>query len=96
MNNHQLKLIDSTYSAKDAKEVLLSLINDKIRFLSQKIVSIEERFGGDTSHLEKRVQQLTQERSQLITLFEHHENEDHLVEVDCNVHFSIKQMQSQD
>lgn len=40
-----LKLIDGTFSASEAREVLMNLINSKIQFHNLKNFSSEERFG---------------------------------------------------
>ena len=89
MKNHQIKLIDSTYPVRDARDVLFSLINDKIEFLNQKIFSLQERFGSDTGHLEKRVKELRMELQQLLDLLNTME-EDQLIEIHCEVDMKIK------
>ena len=66
MQQHSIKLIDSTYPAKHAKEVILTLLNDKIRFLSVQILSMEERFGEDTEHMRRRITELECEKRELI------------------------------
>lgn len=65
MNKYQVNLIDNTYSMTDAQEVLLSLINDKIRFLNLKIFGIEERLGEDPTHTKERLVELKQEKEAL-------------------------------
>jgi hypothetical protein len=89
MKNHQIKLIDSTYPVHDARDVLFSLINDKIEFLNQKIFSLQERFGSDTSHLEKRVKSLRAELQQLLDLL-NTMNEDQLIDIHCEVDMKIR------
>jgi hypothetical protein len=94
MKNHQLKLIDSTYSVDEAKEVVQSLLNDKIKFLNQRIFSLQERFGSDTSAQEKRVRELKAELRQLIETLRPFENEDFQVEIDCLVKMKIKKLET--
>ena len=89
MQKHQIKLIDNTYSEEEAKELLLALINDKIKFLNQRIFSLKERFGADTYKLERRVAELKDERQQLLTQFEKIKGMDCSIEIDCHVHMKI-------
>ena len=62
---HQFTLIDNTYSAEEARQVLLCLINDKIKFLDMQILSLQERFGRDTTHMEERVSELLRDRARI-------------------------------
>lgn len=69
-SHHHIKLIDSTYTAEEACEVLLSLLNDKIKFLKIKAHSIEERYSGDTTHLEQRIKELTADRERIFNVLQ--------------------------
>lgn len=89
MKTHQIKLIDSTYGEDDAFEVLTSLIEDKIRFLNQKIFSLEERFGSDTTHMKKRIEELRQEKRDLTLLFEECQGENVDFEIGCTLTIQI-------
>ena len=88
---HQFALIDSTYSAYDAREVITSLINDKIRFLNVQILSLQERYGQNTEHLENRVRELEVNRREMIDLLTKATTEDALVEVSSLVNVTVKQ-----
>ena len=90
MKNYQFNLIDSTYPVADAREVLSSLISDKIKFLTQKIFSLEERFSTDCTHLKERCQELKAEKKRLCELLDAFEDESFLVEIDCQVALNIK------
>lgn len=85
MEDYGFKLIDSTYSADDAKEVLISLVNDKIKFLNRQIFSLEERFGSDTQHLKNRVKIIQEEKAKLLTLLEQYSSEGTLLSIQCDV-----------
>ena len=89
MKNHQIQLIDTTYPVKDAKEVLFSLINDKIKFLNQRIFSMEECYSSDTSHLQNRRKRLKAELMKLLEIMEHIEGNESLVEIDCRIDLKI-------
>ncbi len=86
---HDFKLIDTTYKVEDAKDVLLSLIDDKIKFLGMQVFSLSERFGTDTIHLEKRMVALKKERENLIKIFAEQNNPENKVEIDCSVKLKI-------
>lgn len=88
---HQFNLINSTYSAEAAKEVLTSLINDKIRFLNIQILSVHERFGENATHLETRVKELEADRNRLIELLSAAEKNNAEVEILSSVDFTIKE-----
>ena len=59
MNNPQrFHLIDGTFTALEAGQVLLSMVKSKIDHHSLERFSDEERFGGDVAHSEKRLEKL--------------------------------------
>ena len=89
MKNHEFDLVRSTYPVCDAKDVLLSLMNDKIKFLNCKIFSLEERFGSAPPHLRERVDELKAKKNQLVEILNACD-EDQLVEIDCQIVFNIK------
>lgn len=61
-----LKLIDGTFSPQETKEVLVNLIDDKIRFHKCRIFSHEERFGSRDEYSDQRVMELQLARKELI------------------------------
>lgn len=56
--NHQFQLIKGTFSPKEAEEILLELIHNKIKFHSLESLIILERYNGDTTRSQKRIQEL--------------------------------------
>lgn len=89
--NHDFALVDNTYSAENAREVITSLINDKIKFLNLQILSNHERFGTDITHLENRVSQLDADRRRLIAVFADCAKNDLEIEISCDVKLVTKQ-----
>lgn len=65
-----INLIDGEFSQKDAKEILIQLINDKINFHVRKNFSSNIRFGFVDENSEKRVLALNQEIKDIITFFD--------------------------
>lgn len=91
MTKHQIKLIDNTYTLEEGKDLLMALINDKIKFLNLKVFSLQERFGTNTYELEKRIAELKEEKNQLLLKLKALENKHHLVEIDCRIHLKINE-----
>ncbi len=61
-------MIEGSFSPQGAAEVLFSIIGDKIRFHNVEILSIKERFNGDTQHSEKRLKELKAAKKQVAQL----------------------------
>lgn len=91
---HTFKLIDNSYSVQDAKEVLTSLLSDKIRFLNVRILSMHEQNGADSTKLEKRVKQLEADRSRILELMNTLSDDSTMVEVFSEVKMNVVQKAS--
>lgn len=90
MSEYRFKLIDSTYTAEDAREVMLSLVNDKIKFLNLKVFSLKEMNRNiDTSHQENRIRQLKKEFIKLHESLESALEEGADIAIDCEVKFRV-------
>ncbi|MFT4982694.1 MAG: hypothetical protein ACI9UR_002570 [Bacteroidia bacterium] len=89
--HHQFMLIDNTYVAENAREVITSLISDKIKFLNIHMLSDQERFGTDVSHFEKRVKELEADLKRMIALFSDCVANDKDIEISCEVKLVTKQ-----
>lgn len=92
MQDRELKLIDNSYKASEAKEVLCSLINEKIRFLNLQIASRSERFGEDTSYLKQRIEQLTKEKKDIIDFMDTLDAEGHSVKIGATAAIEVISM----
>jgi hypothetical protein len=62
----KFKLIEGVFNAKDAREVLLTLIDKKIKFHELKSFSSEIKFGKADEESLQRVNDLTQTRQEII------------------------------
>lgn len=71
---HQFKLIDSSYTVSEAREILLAIINSKIQFHQLKTFSHDIRFGRPDEHSEKRIKELEETRREIQNLLQEHEN----------------------
>ena len=71
--NTSIQLIDGEFSIAEAKEILITLINNKIVFHQRKNFSNNERFGCDHEISVERIPQLIQCRDQVMELLEQKE-----------------------
>lgn len=61
-----IKLIDGSFSSKEAKEILVNLINNKINFHSRRNLAVEESTGKTDQVSQKRIKELTKAREDII------------------------------
>ncbi len=78
----KFKLIEGVFSAKDAKEVLLTLIDQKIKFHELKSFSSKIKFGKADEESLQRVNDLTQTKTDIMKYL--------VNKVDNGLSFSIK------
>jgi hypothetical protein len=87
----KFELIKNTYPPIEAREVLLSLIGDKIRFLNIKSWRIQEMHGADTTHITQRIEELKETNRQIQSLLEK-ASADHMdVEIESNIFIRLKE-----
>lgn len=70
ITENKLLLIDGKFAPEEAKKILLTLLDDKIKFHKDEMFSIKEMYNGDTSHSEKRINALNESRTKLLELLE--------------------------
>lgn len=69
MNTQEnVTLVKGVFTPEEAKEVLLTLLNHKINFYRMKNFSSEERFGKADTGSTKRLSELYESRSQVVSL----------------------------
>ncbi len=91
MEEHQFKLVSSTYNSEDARHVLLSLIQDKIKSINNLCFGREERGTHDTGHFRKRIVALTQMREEIKDLLAAAEDMGAEIEIDASIQIKIKE-----
>lgn len=64
-NSKKLTLIQGTFNAEEANEILMNIFNAKIKFHSLKNFSSEERFGTPDATAEKRIPELKESMDQI-------------------------------
>jgi hypothetical protein len=70
------KLISGEFNTEEAREVLLNLIDSKIKFHTLKNFSAEERFGRKDPSSTKRLAELKELRAEIVRLLENNEGGD--------------------
>jgi hypothetical protein len=65
---HELELIDGTYSASDANEILMNLLSDKIKFHQLKNFSSSERLDKNDHNSLIRISELEECKKQVVEL----------------------------
>lgn len=85
MKKHQIKLIDGTYGVDESREVLFTLLNDKIKFLNSQIFSMEERGIGDSAAKKLRVVELKIAEENLREQLAVITNSGQEIKINCNI-----------
>ena len=81
---NQFNLLDGTFTATDAKEILVTLFNDKIRFHRLRNFSHEERLGMPDPHAIDRVPKLKQTLEDILGLLKQQDG-DALFEIHADI-----------
>lgn len=68
MSDKSFQLIEGTFDAHDAAEVLLSVLSDKINFHEVQIISCEERNSDGGEYSKKRFDELRKVRDEVTTM----------------------------
>ena len=69
MAEKNIDFIDGVFDKTEAAEILLSVINDKIRFHNVSILGSKERSDGDYAHSEARLEQLNKSKEEIMRMF---------------------------
>lgn len=85
-----VKLIRGTFSPEDAAEVLFSILSDKIRFHNIQVLSIKERFNGDTSYSEQRLVELKAAKEKVSQLILEAKNSNSEIEIQSDINIQLK------
>lgn len=86
----KLSLVEGTFNTAEAREVLLTLIDDKIRFHNNRIFSHEERFGITPSDSVDRITQLTKTRKEIVDIMNKCKDQDCEIRIHSDINIEIK------
>lgn len=81
----EFKLIYGSFTSEEACEVLLGLLDYKIKFHSQKVFSNDIRFGANDIKSKKRIEELEKVKKELKEYFDKNYDKDSIVRVNSSV-----------
>lgn len=79
------KLIDGTFKAEEAKELLTNLYSDKIQFHSRKSFSMQERFGHPDEASLKRIPELKKTLNDICAMLNQLQNNTATLHIQANI-----------
>lgn len=85
-----VKLAEGTYSAQEARELVIGLINHEINALHIRNLSSEIRFGKPDEKAWATAEKLKEEKERLLRLFKKAEAEKTSLKINSNIHISIE------
>ena len=85
-----IDLIKGEFSPDEAKKILFTIINDKIKFNSRQILGIEERNSGDPERYKKRLAELKISLDSVLKLMEEAKLANSTIHIDAEIKICIK------
>ncbi len=85
----KLKLIDGTFSPKDAKEILMNVFTSKMQFHQHKNFSSQERYGKQDENAVKRIPELLKCKEMITALIEQGEKKKEAIVISAEVTISF-------
>lgn len=89
MKEANYKLVNSTYSAEDAREVLLKIIKDKVTFIERSCFSMEERNQEGVDHLRKRLVELKASHDDILKLTQEAMDNNLSIKIDAEIKVEV-------
>lgn len=83
------KLISGEYKHAEAREILLSLIDSKIKFHNLNAFSTEERFGAKDKESSKRLLELKSMRAEIVALLKASEPGDFSYKISSSIAIEV-------
>lgn len=93
-NQRGLDLVKGTFTAEEAREVLMSLISSKLRFHSQKNLNAYETSGQADPQSEERIRELEELRKQVLAELEKAKQDGLMVELQAGVLLKFREQVS--
>ncbi len=85
-----IDLIKGEFSPDEAKKILFTIINDKIKFNSRQILGMEERNSGDPERYKKRLAELKISLDSVLKLMEEAKLANSTIHIDAEIKICIK------
>ena len=89
-NNQNFTLIDGTFSAIDAEQVLTTLLNYKIDYHNREDFSNHIRFNKSLEHSKKRIQELTDTKIEIIKLLSDFKSDEVKIKLKSTISIQIE------
>lgn len=86
----QVKLLESTFNTAEAREVLLTLLDDKIRFHSNRIFGQEERMGVTPQDSVERIKQLRDTRQEIERIMNECKDQNCEIRIQSDINIEIR------
>ena len=83
-----IKFIDGTFSAEEAKQIILTLLQNKIDFHSRESMSLYERSNQAEDPHAKRREVLLKTKKEMIAYFEKSIDEGKVLTIQSDIHFT--------
>lgn len=90
LDRYQYQLIDGAFSAEEAQEVLINLIDSKIGFHERKELSQIERLGKTESAVGSRINQLRQTKKELSQMLERAIENGQSFSINCSIELTAQ------
>ena len=90
MKNLEIKLIEGSFTPKEARKVLSTVINSKINYHKIELMSEHERNGFENSNSRKRVDYLTKANDDIIEIIHKAIGEGKNFEITGNITIVLK------
>lgn len=91
MKNHQINLIDNSYPMSDARDLMVSLLDQKIKYLNLQQFIMNERYGMDSLDHKNQIEKFTREKERLTQTLKSLEKPDCKVEINCSATLNLKE-----
>lgn len=87
---NKFKLIDGTFTAKDAEDILLNFISDKIKFHSIQLLTAIENNGNTIPDSERRIEELKNTRELILRLVEGAKSNNSKLKINCSIDIALQ------
>lgn len=88
-NTQYFRLIQGKFSPEDANQLLMTLIQDKLKFHQRNNASRRERFGEKDAGIETRIEQLRQTKTDLSTVIAEAATAGQTLTINCNIEITL-------
>lgn len=86
----KMYLINGSFTATDARQILLEMLHNKINFHNKQIQRIQEQTGGDTIYSENRIDELFDTTEKIKEILLEAESNNQLIHIECPILLQVK------